>query len=134
MPLVTNEFTHVMEKRSDFELIEIVTKLRNDYNPEAVKAAEIEIEKRNLSIDQIELVKEEIKLKDKALEEKANKPLQTHWKVLTFAIPGILSLILAGTFKADGYDRRFKEAWRWTLYGLGFYFGLFMLIVLIEIL
>lgn len=134
MPVVTNEFTHVMEKRSDSQLIEIVTKLRDDYNPEAVKAAEIEIEKRNLSIEQIELAKEEIKLKDKELEDRANKPLQTHWKILTFLIPGILNLILAGTFKADGYHRRFSEAWRWTFYGLGFYFGLFMLIVLIEIL
>ena len=38
-----NKFIEAMEKRSDSELLEIVTKLRNDYYPEAVEAAELVI-------------------------------------------------------------------------------------------
>jgi hypothetical protein len=36
-------------------------------------------------------------------------------------------LVLAGTYKADGYDRKANEAWRWTFYGFGFYFGIVLL-------
>ena len=59
-----NKFIEAMEKRSDSELLEIVTKLRNDYQPEAVEAAELVIKNRNLSTDQIEQAKQEIKEKE----------------------------------------------------------------------
>jgi hypothetical protein len=39
-----NRFEQVMRERSDSDLIEIVTKLHDDYQPEALRAAELEIE------------------------------------------------------------------------------------------
>lgn len=46
-----NEFTKVMSERSNDELKEIVSEKRNSYNPEALKAAELEAEKRKIYID-----------------------------------------------------------------------------------
>ena len=69
-----NKFAEAMSKRSDSELLEIVTKLRNDYQPEAVEAAEIEIKKRNLSTEQIEKAKEEIIVKEISLKEREKEP------------------------------------------------------------
>jgi hypothetical protein len=46
-------FTDVMQKHTNEELIEIVTTLRADYNPEAVLAAENELESRNVNASEI---------------------------------------------------------------------------------
>jgi hypothetical protein len=70
-----NEFTDVMAKRPDSELLEIITKRRNDFQPAAIEAAELEIEKRNLSKEQIETAKKEIEQKESQLAEKENEPL-----------------------------------------------------------
>lgn len=48
-----NEFYKIMLLKSDVELLEIVTILRNDYQPKAVLCAEDEIRKRNLTIELI---------------------------------------------------------------------------------
>jgi hypothetical protein len=41
-------------------------------------------------------------------------------------------LILAGTVKAGGYDRKAKEMRKWTLYGFCFYVGLGLLLSLLT--
>jgi len=46
-------FTDVMQKHTNEELTEIVTTLRADYNPEAVLAAENELESRNVNASEI---------------------------------------------------------------------------------
>jgi hypothetical protein len=127
-----NKFTEVMSVRTDAELIKILIEHRNDYQPEAIEAAEIEFKKRNLSESEINLAKEENKVKKQIDEERANKKLDTVWKGLTFIFPGILQLLIAGTFRADGFDRKAKELSKWTLYGFGFYFGLVILIMILN--
>jgi len=55
---MANDFTKIMEIKTDYELIEIITELREEYQPEAVIAAQDEIKNRNLfknNIDQNEL-------------------------------------------------------------------------------
>jgi hypothetical protein len=126
-----NDFHEVMRKRSDAELLEILTKYRNDYQADAIIAAETELAKRNLTLNQVELAKQKIQQKDKRNEEKANAPLDIHWKVLTCIFPGIINIIIGGTFKADGYHRKFKELIKWTLYGVGFYVGLLILLIIL---
>lgn len=44
-----NSFTNIMSQRTDVELYKIVTELKDEYQPEAVVAAQLELEKRNLS-------------------------------------------------------------------------------------
>lgn len=127
-----NKFSEAMANRSDAELLKIVNEQRHDYQPEAVEAAEKELANRNLSVEQIEKANKENEIKEHVESEKANKKLDSGWKVLTFIFPGIIQIIFAGTFKADGYDRKARELTKWTLYGFGFYFGLVILIIILN--
>jgi hypothetical protein len=128
---MTNEFTEIMSKRSDEELIEILSLFKDDYQPDAIEAAEKELAKRNLSTETIETARQEIDEKYWMIEDKANMPLEPHWKILTCIFPVFLNIIIGGTYKADGYDRKFSELVRFTLYGLGFYVGLTILIAIL---
>lgn len=67
--LMEMDFTSVMSKRTDEDLIKIVTVQRSDYQPEAVAAAEKEIRLRNISLTDIESIKEKIRISnDQAME------------------------------------------------------------------
>lgn len=128
-----NEFTAAMALRTDAELLEIVGKDRADYTAEAIEAAEAELQKRNLSSEKVELAEKEIKRKEADILEKAQAPLESHWKILMFLAPGILALLIAGTYKADGFDQKYKESWKWTLYGIGFYVSMVILFIIFMI-
>jgi len=54
-----NIFKQVMSERTDKELIKIVTVDRKKYKPEAIEAAELEIEKRKIDTNKIEKIKKE---------------------------------------------------------------------------
>lgn len=123
-----NDFTKVMSERSDEQLIEIVTRQRNDYQPQALEAAEKELERRNLSTEILRGADQRIAQKNEAVAEKANKPLGPVPKALAFLFPGFIFFLAMLLFKADGYDRRSRELGRWTLYGVGFYLALIALI------
>lgn len=129
---MTNNFEDVMSKQTDAELLKIVTGPIEDYQPAALEAAKKELAKRNLSADRLVTVKQEVEHDQKLKDEKANQPLQTGWKVLTFIFPGLIQTVFSGTFKADGYDRKAKELVNWTIYGFGFYVGLIVLISLLN--
>ncbi|MES2764438.1 MAG: hypothetical protein V4642_01110 [Bacteroidota bacterium] len=118
---MSNQFEEVMAGRTDTELLKIVTGPQDGYQPAALEAAKKEFTRRNLSSDQVEISKQVIETEQKVKDEKANTPLGTGWKVLTFIFPGLIQLMLSGVFKADGYSRKSKELSRWTLYGFGFY-------------
>ena len=127
-----NKFIEVMARRSDGELLEIVTKLRDDYQPEAVEAAELEIKNRNLSDEQIEHVNEDIKVKEFYHKQKEIEPLERVQKVLFFIFFwGVIPWAMAGTFKSNGYLKKHKDAWRFMKYGFITFIGLDLLILLI---
>ncbi len=127
--MTENKFAEVMAKRSYAELHEIVCKLRNEYEPEAVAAAEAEVEKRNLAGEKIQPIENEIKSRKQLKAEKANAPLQVHWKILTLLLPGLLNLIIADELKAEGYDRQYSEIWQWFFCGLGFYILILLIVI-----
>jgi len=129
---MNNEFDDVMRKRTDADLIRILNSPAGDYQDTAVEAAKRELDNRNLSETQVITAKQEIEQVRKIDEIKANEPLGIGWKIFVAMFPGIIMLIFAGTFKADGYDRKAKEMRRWTLYGFCFYFSLAILLSLLP--
>ncbi len=66
---MNNEFAEVMAQRSDEELIKILTIHKQDYQLEAVECAEIELKKRNLSLDDIHAIEAEIKVDNEQQNE-----------------------------------------------------------------
>ena len=90
-----NEFTKVMSERTDQELIKIVTVERERYNPTAIEAADLEIEKRNIDTTEFE------KIKEKATVEKAQKQkvdsdvVGSGIRFINFLIDFIVWLVLA---------------------------------------
>lgn len=127
-----NQFTKVMAQRTDAELLRIVNEQKNDYQPEAVEAAENELKSRNLSIQQIQEASKEIEVKHKIDTDKANAKLGFGWKTFAFIFPGIILIIFSGIFKSDGYDRKARELTNWTLYGFGFYVGLVIVVSILN--
>lgn len=115
------DFSDVMKKASDAELIKIVTTNRADYQEAALIAAEAELASRNLNVSTVETVKRNIEQDQKAIALKAETPLEVHWKIFAFIFPIIFLFIMAGIFKAEGYERKSNELAKWTFFGLGFY-------------
>jgi uncharacterized protein YqhQ len=130
--MMENQFTSVMTQRTDAELLKIVNEQKNDYQPKAIEAAELEIKKRNMSSERIQEAIQENKTKNQIETEKTNKELDSGLKVLTFIFPGIIMIIFAGIYKSDGYDRKSKELTKWTLYGFCFYIGLAILMMILN--
>src|SRR5680860_507926 len=90
-----NEFKEVMSKRTDEELIKIVTIQKGDYNPEAVKAAELEIEIRNIHTGKFSEIKENVTA-EKQQEEKVNSNVVgSEVRFLNFLVDFIVWLVLA---------------------------------------
>ena len=118
------DFEKTMKDAPDAELIRIVITNRDEYQEAAIAAAEAELQRRNIPAEQLSL------LKTKQLDENAEKaykaatPLEIPWKILAFLLPGIFQLVIAGSFKANGYDRKANEVGKWTFYGLFFYIAL----------
>src|SRR5215203_672912 len=114
------DFKETMKEATDAELIKIVFTEREYYQPAAVLAAEAELALRRLSADKIKVLVAVNEKQQQILGFNANIPLDTHWKVLTFILPGILQLFLSGLFRGDGYERKADELVKWTLWGFGF--------------
>ena len=119
-----------MAGKSDSQLLEIVTKLKDDYQPAAVQAAQKEIENRNLSSDQLEKAEEEIKERESADSEKANEPLGLGQKILFLLFFwGIVPWAMAGAFKAKGFTRKHKDAWKFMKIGILIFWGIPALLI-----
>lgn len=126
-----NDFTAVMAKKSDAELLEIVGKLREDYQAKAVEAAEIEIENRNLSIEQLEEAQQEIQEKEAVLLSKEQEPLDIGQKILFLLFFwGVIPWAIAGTFKNNGYLKKYKDAWKFMKIGMAIFIGIPLLLIL----
>jgi hypothetical protein len=127
-----NDFVLVMQSRSDDELIRIVTTDRENYQPIAIEAAEIEFKKRNLPADLIEKVKKETLSQDMEEIKRSIEPLAISWKILTFFFPGIINIIVSEVLHSGGYTRKSAELSRWTVFGLLFYAAIIILLVYLS--
>jgi hypothetical protein len=113
-------FTEVMAQKPDEQLLKILAK-PGDYQPEALEAARLEVEKRKLSSDRVEAVKKEVVIEQKQSTEKAAMPLEGGYKILSFIFPGVIPLMLSTALRTNGYERKASELLRWTFYGIAFY-------------
>lgn len=128
---MTHNFEQVMSKKSDEELLRILSQ-PEDYQPPALEAAQNEFGKRGLPTDRIEIIRQQAEQRLKAKEVKANQSLETHWKIVAFTLPTLIHIVFSAVFKANGYDRKTREFVRWTLFGFCFYIGAILLIVLLT--
>ena len=87
------DFTEVMSKRTDEELIEIVKVKRDDYQPEAVESAEKELQNRQINSDQIEQVEQELTEKETKKKELDSSKV-TSWTRLIHFIVDLIGFFL----------------------------------------
>ena len=67
------DFRNIMSKRTDSELLEITIIFRDDYQPEALAAAEIKLKSRNLTDEQLADAQQQLDNKKWKQEKKDEK-------------------------------------------------------------
>ena len=126
---MNSDFTTLMSKKTDNELITILTARRDEYAETALSAAQAEFEKRQIPKDLIERVEKEqtiIKEKETAL---ANEPLEKDIKILAMIFPIIARLMYTEKFRKGGYDRKLEEMGTAYWYGRLIFLGLIILFI-----
>lgn len=90
-----NEFTKVMSEKDNEQLIKIVTVNRKKYNPTAIKAADAEIEKRNIDISEFEKIKEQVTAEKKQKQKVKSNVVGSGIRFVNFLVDFIVWLVLA---------------------------------------
>jgi len=90
-----NEFKNAMSKRTDEELVKIVTVKRSDYNPIAIEAAEIEIERRSIETSKFEEIKEAATIEKEQNQKIDENTVGSGVRFLNFLIDFIVWLTIA---------------------------------------
>jgi hypothetical protein len=159
---MNKDFSEIIEQRSDKELAEIITIKREEYSMEAFNAAQIEFEKRNLTINNYITI-EQIEATKKNKESLPRNEIKFNWvnKFVTFFSLGIiyyawdlickyllgmpyiaflgvpitilLQVILFDEFKKKGYDKLALDFKNWSLNGWIFYVGLVVLAYILGV-
>jgi uncharacterized RDD family membrane protein YckC len=89
-----NEFAKAMSKRTDEELIKIVTVERGSYNPNAIEAAEAEVEKRNIDTSEFEKIREQATAEKEQKEKVVSNVVGSGIRFVNFLIDLIVWLVL----------------------------------------
>jgi len=92
---MTTDFKDAMSKRTDEELIKIVTIGRNDYQPLAVEAAEEEIKNRGIDTTTIEQVKIDLTTKIEEKKQFDEKKVSSMKRFINFIVDTIAFFIVA---------------------------------------
>ncbi len=82
-----NSYEKIMMSHSNARLIEIVTVLKDEYQPEAVQAAISELKRRNLTKSEIESAKNELIQNQMEETTRKNKSIAWYWKILIAFLP-----------------------------------------------
>lgn len=153
-----NQFTQAMSERSDKALVDIVTVHREDYQSEAIEAAEAELLKRNLDVNDYytQEMLDEIKANDVVPPDQ--KTLTVLHKVAIVIAPALVIFLVSRFFsslgptaltkflplpftilvmygihynlKENGYLKMAKEFVLWCNYTIAIYIGLILLTAL----
>ncbi len=116
------DFAGEMQKLSDEDLIKVLTANKEDYQPKAIDAATEEFKKRNLPSGYIDNIAKNLQVERMEENRKANEPLDLILKVATFFFPFVVTFLLSGYYKVNGYDLKANQLSKWTILGFCFYF------------
>lgn len=95
---MNTDFKDVMSKRTDEDLITIVTVDRDSYQPLAIEAAEQEIKNRNIDTTKIEQVKVDLTAKIEEQKEFDSKKVSSLTRLIHFIVDTIAFIILTMIF------------------------------------
>jgi len=158
---MTKDFSEVMSQRSDSQLAEILTIKRHEYQEDAIRAAQAELEKRNLDVNSFVTVADMKKVESElAPVPKGELKFNLLQKILTFMLPGpvtalwgficnyaleapilkglslpiviIMQVIIFKQLKTNGYDKLALDFKKWTLNSWIFFVALFIIIFVLE--
>jgi hypothetical protein len=117
------ELERYIGTRTDEDLYEILFIHREDRTPEALAIAEQEWTRRALTPDRLTVVQaigEERKRQREAIKD---EPLSTAPRVFFFVFNfafslGLFQFLIAHMlYKSNGYERKFKDCFKWMMYG-----------------
>lgn len=123
----SSDYTDYMKDLSYPELIDIISKKRKEYNPEAIAAAEHELENRGFSTVKIKRIREEWDEVHSPDPYKANLPLPMNDKLMLLLFPKWFSWSHKNRLVQEGYFRQLNDITLWSALG---YVTYFLIIVL----
>lgn len=153
---MVKDFSQVMSERTDKQLIDIVTFKRHEYQPEAIVAAETEIERRKINSDSFYSPEQIQEIQNPPRPNKSEVQFTWHYKVLTVLLtPAIIAVLTTLTnffgrelltralgfpaivvihyaihskLKEEGYTLIAKDFLKWVAYSLYIYIGLLLIL------
>lgn len=131
----SRDFTKAMRERIYEELYEIVNFGEEDgFVPDAIAAAEKELENHNLSPTDLSTIAESVKRKRGQQMELASLPLSGPSRIAFFIFSlALIPILIAYSLESRGYSRKSSEAWKWMCRGFAFWFGLGVIFFLIGL-
>jgi hypothetical protein len=121
MPLPSG-FEDRLRSLNDADVLAIIAK-PDDYQPEAVALARVEVARRNLSADQVAVAAQVERTADALAEAKAEVPLSMAMRLLCFLLPlNPWMFFTAIGYGGYGYKRKARDAWLAMAAGVVFYF------------
>ncbi len=124
-------FTSIMSKKTDDQLITILTARSDEYTEEAIAAAKTEFDKRGIQIAKVQQVeKEQTIIKENEIS-RANEPLESEVKILATVFPLLARMIYAEQYRKNGYDRKLGEMGKAFWVGRLAYIGLITLVIIL---
>jgi hypothetical protein len=134
---VADESARKIGARSDAELYEMLFVAREDWTAEALKLADEEWKRRDLTPQkraEAQVACDVTKGESDAIN---SEPLSTGQKALFFLFNfafclGIPQIVLAaGTFRSRGYEQKFRDSIIWMAYGVVSFIAIFWMVKII---
>ncbi|MBA2612678.1 MAG: hypothetical protein H0U95_11940 [Bacteroidetes bacterium] len=151
---MTKDFTQVMSERTDKQLVDILTLKRDEYQPEAIFAAEKEIEHRQINVETFYSEVQIHEIQNSTQIDKADMEFEWYHKILTIFLPATIIAVVTYLFnllgqgpilkalgfpimilihyaihnrlKDTGYIKMAKDFLKWVNYTLYIYIGLIL--------
>ncbi len=112
------DFSEIMSSLSDAALITIVALQHTDYTPDAVSAAQHELQQRDISPEAYKALLEQVTEIYEAQRQRDTEPLHPGLKVLLLFIPLAFPLLyITRLLKIKQYARKAKETIVWFFMG-----------------